>query len=88
MNGAEILERHGNWAVVQLPSRRFPELTAQGVTFHILAENVRRGIVACPPGDCFDERSVALEEMERALEWYADVLKQHRIELPWHSESQ
>jgi hypothetical protein len=83
MSEATILGRRDNWAVVQLPSRKFPAIALQGDTFFILLDNVRRGIAGCPAGEPFDALTLALEDMEEVLAWYADILKQHGIDLPY-----
>lgn len=83
MPTAEMLDRRGNWAVVQIPLRQFPAIALQGDTFHILVDKVRRGLAGCPKGESFDELTDLLSEMEDAIGWYAKVLGKHGIQLPY-----
>ncbi len=86
MDSAEILARRGNWAVVQIPSRAFAALAAQGDTFFNLADGIRRGIAACTDGTPKEELIYALAEMESSLAWYADVLQVRGSDLPWYPQ--
>lgn len=86
-DGAPILARAGNWAVVHLPGRRFPGLHLQGDTLAAMrtqladAARVLRG----DPADAhaLDEVDDVVEEMSALLAYYEQVLAERGSERPY-----
>jgi hypothetical protein len=84
---ASILRRDGNWAVVQLPGRRFPGIHIQADTFAALREQLARAGRALRDGpsesEALDELRGVVEEMDAMLRFYEQVLLEEGIRRPY-----
>lgn len=84
---ASVLGHDGNWAVVHLPGRRFPGVHIQGDTFAVLREQLAgagRALRRDPTdSEALDELDVAVEEMDPILRFYAQMLAEQGIKLPY-----
>lgn len=78
MEGAHLIDRAGNWAVVQLEGRRFPGIFMQGDTFASLVRLIE-GADDPLPDDLQELRS----EMIAVRRYFEGVLKDRGEELPY-----
>jgi hypothetical protein len=79
MTEVELLDRSGNWAVIQLPGRRFPGIFLQGDTFASLVRVLEQKDNALLPEDLQDLRSELIE----IREYYEGVLREDGRSLPY-----
>jgi hypothetical protein len=86
---AEVLGSAGNYALVQLPSRRYPALSIQGDSLKCLQESVRELAAAIGSGDV-EEVSHPLREVVEQItgmvESYEVLSARAGRELPYPGE--
>lgn len=75
---AELLTPPGNYAVVQVPDRRFPGLVVQGDSLSIICERLAQAI----DGDA-DELTEVKAELDDALRAYIATLEERSITPPF-----
>jgi len=84
---ALVLARAGNWAVMQVPGRRFPAACVQGDTFAGLREQLVGAAKAqrrdpADPG-ALGELDSATREVDAMLGFYEQVLVDRGIDRPY-----
>ncbi len=79
MTEVELLDRSGNWAVMQLPGRRFPGIFLQGDTFASLVRVLEQEDEAGLSEDLKDLRADLLE----IRSYYERVLGDNGRTLPY-----
>ena len=86
-DGALIVSRAGNWAVVHMPGRRFPGIHVQGDTFAALREQLAGAarVLRDEPANlrALDEVDSVVEEMSAMLTVYEHVLAERGIQRPY-----
>ena len=83
-NCAELLTDAQNFAIIQLPGRKFPGVVVQGDTLSELVrvlESVKDGA----QGD--DRTQEVLETLSEALQWYKSVCRNKGINLPFMDDA-
>ncbi|MBP6014244.1 MAG: hypothetical protein KBA31_18595 [Alphaproteobacteria bacterium] len=86
MNSALLLSEPINFAVVQLPGRRFPGVVVQGDTLHsILAElkAVRSSAILVSGEDAEVGLDDPIATLEQASSFYEKVCRDNNIALPY-----
>ncbi|MDX2197413.1 MAG: hypothetical protein SF069_00405 [Phycisphaerae bacterium] len=78
-----ILDRKGNWAVIQLPGRQFPAFALQGDTLSTWLSSLRVAEREYGSENSRDELREVLKEVQRAIDWYGAVLKRDGIRVPF-----
>jgi hypothetical protein len=83
---ADLLSSPANFAVVQLPGRKFPGVVFQGDSLHILVENLRQMSQAATRHD--DEKLLAgfeeiLSVLDEVTGHYESVCRSRGIPLPY-----
>jgi hypothetical protein len=82
----ELYEHVANFAVLRLPTRRFPGVLVQGDSLSVLYSQARAVRAALDTGD-FDQAREAVqdlvEDLEVRLRAYIDVLDRAGIRLPF-----
>jgi hypothetical protein len=86
-DGAPIVSRAGNWAVVHMPGRRFPGIHVQGDTFAALREQLAGAARALRDEPCdpraLDEVDYVVDEMSAMLAFYEQALAERGIQRPY-----
>jgi uncharacterized protein DUF6959 len=86
---ARLLTPPHNFAVVQLPDRRFPGVVVQRDTLHSLTDRLARAL-ARPDGLQLDEIQAELEDVHEmlaeVLRGYESVCSNAGIELPYRTQ--
>ena len=87
---AELLTKAKNFAVVQLPGRKFPGVVFQGDSLSAFVSELQQVLVLLNA----DQKQEAIEATKLLFEQYADVLKsyefvckEHQIELPYVAQT-
>jgi hypothetical protein len=84
----KLLSRPANFAVVQLPGRKFPGVVVQGDTLHSLVKRVDELLQLLRSGEV-DELSAGLsdikEQLTEAMTHYEGVCADRGIGLPYSS---
>lgn len=83
----EIYSDAVNAAIVRHPGRQFPGLLLQGDTLHSMCQQVDRVCVVAKAKlteDEYDELDEQREWLYGYVEHYKQVLREHRIELPFY----
>lgn len=84
---AELLSPPINFAVVQLPERKYPGVVVQGDTLHTLqqqVEQIARLLGAKELEELADEIEDLNTRLSEALTHYERVCSQRGIDLPYH----
>ena len=85
--GAQLLSRAGNWAVVHLPGRTFPGVHVQGDTFAGLREQCADAVrlLREQPGnvEALEELAAAVAQMDAMLAFYERVLTERGFRRPY-----
>ena len=82
-----LLGRPMNFAVVQLPERKFPGVVVQGDTLYSIVSNLTNLKRLLEIGDLDELRSgieMIDEQLSTALDSYERVCAKQGIELPYH----
>lgn len=86
-NQVVLLSRPINFAVVQLPERRFPGVVFQGDTLHSLVRQVEEVARLLKAGE-LDDAVVGIvnmkEQLSDALTHYEKICAEKKIVLPYH----
>jgi len=86
-DGAPIVSRAGNWAVVHLPGRRFPGIHIQGDTFAAMRTQLESAarLLRSAPADshALDDVDGVVEEMNAMLAHYEQVLVKRGSKRPY-----
>jgi hypothetical protein len=86
-NGAPIVSRAGNWAVVHLPGRRFPGIHLQGDSFAAMRTHLASAarLLRSEPADshALDDVDDVVEQMNAMLAYYEQVLAEDGSERPY-----
>jgi hypothetical protein len=80
---AELLTPPHNYAVVQLPGRRFPGVVVQGDSLSVFCEGAKRVAMLAAGTAADDEAAYLCEELNSVLRSYIRVLESRSIELPF-----
>lgn len=75
---AELLSSGHNYAVVQLPERRYPGVVVQGDSLAIICELLDAAVA----GDA-DAVAEVKADLDEVLRWYLAVLEQRSIDPPF-----
>jgi hypothetical protein len=82
----EALTEPHNYAVIRLPTRRFPGVVVQGDTLSTLVATLRRAVNLIEAGateDGLEEVGEVLETLEAAQGGYEAALEAHAIPKPY-----
>lgn len=86
-DGAPIVSRAGNWAVVHMPGRRFPGIQIQGDTFATMRTQLAGAarLLRNDPADphALDEVDGVVEEMNAVLTYHEQVLAERGSKRPY-----
>ncbi|KQU79358.1 hypothetical protein ASD00_36550 [Ensifer sp. Root31] len=83
---AELLTESENYAVVQLPDRKFPGIVFQGDSLHSLSERMielHRLITSGQSDDADFELSIMIDDIKSILTKYERVLISKGMALPY-----
>ena len=80
---AELLTPPHNYAVVQLPTRRYPGVVFQGDSLSILCEGATSVAELARDSAAFEEAVLLRDDLNAILRGYIAVLEQRGIELPF-----
>lgn len=85
----EIYSDATNAAVMRHPGRNFPGMLIQGDTLHSLSSMAAAALANTEPES---DHWYDLKELAEALQWrvdlYAQVLREHKLQLPFAHESE
>jgi hypothetical protein len=82
----EIFSEASNFAIVRVPSRRFPGSVVQGDSLSILlgnAKTVWEKVKASSDEDLVGAAQELVESLQSRLDHYERVLTEHGVELPY-----
>ena len=85
----ETFNGQANYAVVRLPSRKFPGVVVQGDSLSIFVADLRRGLEQLRQGvidEGINEVAEVLDRLEGVQRSYERVLADHSIPLPYFRE--
>lgn len=80
---ARLLTPARNYAVVQLPGRRFPGVVFQGDSLHILIGDLEKALSEPDPSERADIFDDVLERLREIRATYETALHEAGIELPY-----
>ncbi|MCR6660870.1 MAG: hypothetical protein NVV72_16585 [Asticcacaulis sp.] len=83
---AELLTGPHNYAVVQLPTRKFPGIVFQGDSLHAMLKNIAGVSLQLKDGQvelAAEELAFIQEQLAEVLSNYETVCKSHRLGLPY-----
>ncbi|MER9580478.1 hypothetical protein [Mesorhizobium sp. M0276] len=83
MDDVKLLTASTNYAVVQLPQRRFPGVVFQGDSLHILIRDLGRVANEIDPFEKAEALADVIEELRVIQRHYEAVLKREGIERPY-----
>lgn len=75
---ARVLDRSGNWAVIQLTGRRHPGVFLQGDTFNTLVELIEQAPEPLP-----EDLEELREELQALRRYYESVLTSQGLRRPY-----
>ncbi|MEU7650777.1 hypothetical protein AB0C42_15645 [Micromonospora taraxaci] len=78
MRETKLIDRAGNWAVVQVEGRRFPAICIQGDTYASLVK-----LIEGVQGQLGDDLEELRDELLAIRMYYEDVLRRTDREIPY-----
>ena len=80
---AALLSEPANYAVIQLPGRRFPGVVFQGDSLHALRESVAALTAIQDADELKQEATAIVRDLDKILEGYVDVVRTRGRSLPF-----
>ena len=80
---AELLTPPGNFAIVQLPGRKFPGVVFQGDSLSALCEQATLVAEQAANSSAADDAIDLRDQLNEVLRWYISVVEQRGIRAPF-----